>query len=101
MNPREWDTRVPFKLSSCQKTNLAAITAKGPKYPLGNSTRITRGLGGYTHRVRSRAPSGKLTPTKLKTPPDDSVRITRGLGGYYRGPNTGVPQEVELITIKR
>ena len=29
------------------------------KHPPGDSTRITRGLKGYTRRVRSRAPSGK------------------------------------------
>ena len=59
------------------------------------------GLGGYTHRVRSRAPSGELTPTKPKHPPGDSAQTTRGLGGYCREPNTGVPKEMELITIER
>ena len=46
---------------------------------------------------------GALTCTlwRIKIPPGDSIRITRGLGGYYRGPITGVPEEVELITIKR
>ena len=70
-------------------------------YPLGDSTQITRGLGGYTHRVCSRAPSGELTSTKLKHPPGDSARTTRRLGGYCREPNTGVPKEVELTTIER
>ena len=48
-------------------------------YPPGDSTRITRGLRGYTHRVRLRAPSGELT---LILPLGDSTQITRGLGGY-------------------
>ena len=30
-----------------------------PKYPLGDSIRITRELGGYTHQVHSRAPSSE------------------------------------------
>jgi len=77
------------------------LTPMKSKHPLGDSTRITQGLGGYTHRVRSRAPSSEFTPTKSKHPPGDSVRITRELGGYCRGPNTGVPKEVELITIER
>ena len=70
------------------------------KHPPGDSTRITRGLEGYTHRVRSHAPSGELTPTKPKHPPGDSARTTRGLRGYCREPNSGVPREVELITIE-
>ena len=41
------------------KPNLIALRTKGPKHPPGDSAQITRGLGGYTHRVRSRAPSGK------------------------------------------
>ena len=56
------------------------------KIPPGDSARITQGLGGYTRRVRSRAPY---------------IRITQGLGGYCRGPNIGVPNEVRLITIER
>ena len=44
MNPHEWDTRVPFKLYSCQKSNLTVIPVKGPNYPPGDSIRITRGL---------------------------------------------------------
>ena len=75
--------------------NLTAIPAKGPKYPPGDSIRITRGLRGYTRWVRSHAPSGKV-----KTPPSNSIRITQGLEGYCWGPNIGVPNEVELITIK-
>ena len=105
--------------------NLTAIPAKGPNYPPGHSIRITQGLGGYTRWVRSRAPFGKS-----KYPPSDSTRITQGLGGYTRrvlshapsgkskyllgdsmritrglrgycwGPNTGVPNEVGLITIE-
>jgi hypothetical protein len=75
--------------------NLTAIPTKGLNYPLGDSIKITRGLRGYTRRVRSRAPSGKPNH-----PPSDSIRITQGFGGYYRGPNTRVPKEVELITIK-
>ena len=57
--------------------NLKAIPAKGLNYPPGDSIQITRGLGGYTRRVRSRAPSGES-----KYPLGDSTRITRGLGGY-------------------
>ena len=76
--------------------NLTAIPAKGPNYPQGDSIRITRGLGGCTHRVRSCAPS-----SKSNHPLGDSIRITRGLRGYYRGSIIGVPKEVELVTIKR
>ena len=65
-------------------------------YPPSDSTQITWGLGGYTHRVRSRAPSGELTPTKSKHPPGDSAQTTQGLRGYCREPNTGVPKEMEL-----
>ena len=68
------------------------------KYPLGDSVQITWGLGGYTRRVRSCAPR---TLWQVKSPPGDSIRITRGLGGYCQGPNTRVPKEEELITIKR
>ena len=75
--------------------NLTAIPTKDPNYPLGDSIRITRGSGLH--------PSGALARTlwQVKTPPGDSIRITRGLGGYCRGPNTMVPNEVELITIER
>ena len=96
-------------------------------YPLDDSARIPQGLEGYTRWVRSRGPSGELkyplgdsaritrelhpsgvlartlwriNSGKPKHPPGDSVRITRGLGVYCRGLNTGVPNEVELITIE-
>ena len=59
----------------------------------GDSIRITRGLEGYTRRVRSRAPSGKSNHPR--------AILSESLGGYYRGSNTGVPKEEELITIKR
>ena len=49
--------------------------------PPGDSARIIWGLGGYTRRVRSRAPSGELTLVSQNTP-GDSVRIIRGLRGY-------------------
>ena len=54
--------------------NLIAIPAKGPNYPPGDSIRITRGLGGYTRQVHSRAPSGESIYLL-----GDSIRITRGL----------------------
>ena len=44
-------------------------------------------LGGYTHRVRSRAPTGKS-----KNPQSNSTRIARGLGGYCQGPILGYPK---------
>ena len=75
--------------------------------PPGDSAQITQGLGGYTHRVRSRAPSGepeqcpsdsaritwelgiythrvrsRAPSGESKHPPGDSARITRGLRGY-------------------
>ena len=53
------------------------------------------GARGYTLRVRSRVPS-----SESKYPPGDSIQITQGLGGYCRGPNTAVPNEVELINIE-
>ena len=59
------------------KTESHSLTHEGSETPPGDSTRITWGLGGYTHQVRSRAPSGEP-----KHPPGDSARITRGLGGY-------------------
>ena len=77
-------------------TGALARTLWRIETPPGDSIRITWGLRGYTRRVHSRAPSGES-----KHPPGDSIRITRGLGGYCRGPNTGVPKEEELITIKR
>ena len=116
----------PLNYPVVKTPNLTAIPTNGPNYPPSDSIRITRGLGGYTRRVRSRAPSGesKYPPgdsapitrglggythrvhsrapsTKSKYPPGNSIQITRVLGGYCRGPNTGVPNEVELITIKR
>ena len=36
-----------------------ALTLWRIKIPLGDYIQITQGLGGYTHRVCSRAPSGK------------------------------------------
>ena len=47
---------------------LQPYPRRGRYNPPGDSTRVTRGLGGYTHRVRSRAPSGKLASMKSKTP---------------------------------
>ena len=59
----------------------------------------------YPNHLEARGlhPSGALACTlwQVKSSPGDSIRITRGLGGYCRGPNTGVPNEVELITIER
>ena len=84
-----------------KKPSLTALLTEGPILPPGDSTQITRGLRGNTHRVRSRAPFGELTPTKSKHPLGDSAQTTRGLGGYCREPNTGVPKEMELITVER
>ena len=91
--------------------NLTAIPTKGPNYPLGDSIQITRGLGGYAPKrfylnhpgARGLHPLSVLTRTlwQVKSPPGDSIQITRGLRGYCRGPNTRVPKEVELITIKQ
>ena len=36
------------------------------KNPPGDSTRITKGLGGYTHRIRSRTPVGKSKIAQIK-----------------------------------
>ena len=94
MNPREWDTRVPFKLSSCQNTKSHSHTCEGSEIPPERF---------YPNHLGARGlhPSGALARTlwRIKTPLDDFVQITRGLGGYCRGPNTGVPK-AELITIK-
>ena len=67
----------PLKAIQLTETESHSLTHGGSKTPPGDSARITRGLGGYTHRVRSRAPSGQP-----EHPPGDSARITWGLGGY-------------------
>ena len=66
----------------------------GPQSPpfrqnLQRSVPLLRRLGGYTHRVRSRAPAGKS-----KNPPRNSTRIAQGLGGYSRGPILGYPKRM-------
>ena len=110
MNPREWDTRVPFKTIQLPKHQISQPYSRRVQItPPGDSIRITRGLRGYTRWVRSRAPSreskyppgrfylnhrrarglhpmGALARTlwRIKIPLDDSIRFTRGLRGYTR-----------------
>ena len=55
------------RLGPCSQ-KLWLRTLASQKNPPDDSTRITRGLRGYTHRVRSRAPAGKS-----KHPPGDST----------------------------
>ena len=64
------------KIQSTKHRVLRPYPRRVRYYPPGNSTQITRGLGGYTHRVRLRTPSGELTPI---LPLGDSTQITRGL----------------------
>ena len=79
-----------------EKPSPLALPTKGPIQAPGRL---------YSNHPGARGlhPSGALVRTlwQIKSPPDDSVRITWGLKGYCRGPNTRVPNEVELITIER
>jgi hypothetical protein len=49
-------------------------------------------LGGYTHRVRSRAPSGNH-----QKPPERSLSDCLGARGLLSGTNFMVPEEGELM----
>ena len=76
-----------LKTIQLKKTKSHSLTLKGSEItPPGDSARITQGLGGYTRRVRSRAPS-----SELKYPPGDSARITRGLRGYTQWVRSRAP----------
>ena len=57
------------------------INGSRPKGPPTDPYRIARGLGGYTHRVRSRAPSGEETLPSLTT-----TRPPLGARGLARAP---------------
>ena len=64
-----------------QDTPWVTKEGHGPQSPpiqksLRRSILLLRRLGGYTHRVRSRAPTGKS-----KNLPNDSTQITWGLKG--------------------
>ena len=76
-----------------QGTPWAIMEGQGSQNPLFRKTLrrsilLLRRLGGYTYRVRSRAPAGKS-----KNPPGNSTRIAQGLGGYCRGPILGYPKK--------
>ena len=57
------------------------------KKPLGDSARITQGLGGCTRGCACVHPLTKqnFPHRQHENPPDDSTRIAPGLGGYNHG----------------
>ena len=100
--PHEQDATIPSEKHPVdKKLSHSALPAKGPIQPPGRL---------YSNHLGARGlhPSGALARTLWQsdndeienTPPGDSIRIARRLGGYCRGPNTGVPNEVGLITIE-
>ena len=95
-NPHEQDTRVPFKTIQLTKTKSHNLTREGSE--------ITPGRSYLNHPgARGLHPTGALVRTlwRIKIPSERFYPNHLRLGGYYQGPNTGVPNEVGLITIKR
>ena len=80
MNPHERDTKVSFKLFSCQITKSHSHTHEESEIPPGQF---------YLNHLGARGlhPTGVLMRTLWrieKYPLGDSIRITRGLRGYTR-----------------
>ena len=78
MNPREWDTRVPFKLSSYQNTKSHSHTCEGSELPPGRF---------YTNHLGARGLhlTGALVRTlwQIETPPGQFYPNHLGAQGLH------------------
>jgi hypothetical protein len=99
--------RPPGALARTRWTERRSHSRRNEAYPPTNSRRVARGLGGYAHRARSRAPGGPkrvgLPRRNEAHPPTNSRRVARGLGGYCRGddPQTLGPAQQDYTAQRR